>query len=170
MKTYSGHETRVKHDLEHRVVALNQGSYIRQVLVPVKPATATKGTGNITAESIVAPGRVLVNMALNNESWRLVKGTPGVTGLVEWSSESSRADIAFPASDPGAEAGPASKLTSREERVPALVTEGHPTREISALLGCSERTVKTMLGDIVVKLGARMRSQAVARAVRDGLI
>jgi DNA-binding NarL/FixJ family response regulator len=62
------------------------------------------------------------------------------------------------------------ELTSREQRVLTLVAEGMPTREIGEELHYSERTVKKVLGDVVVKLGARSRSQAIARAVRQGII
>jgi len=62
------------------------------------------------------------------------------------------------------------ELTSREQRVLALVADGLPTREIGEELHYSERTVKKVLGDVVVKLGARSRSQAIARAVRQGII
>jgi DNA-binding NarL/FixJ family response regulator len=62
------------------------------------------------------------------------------------------------------------ELTSRETQVLALVAEGLPTREIGEELHYSERTVKKVLGDVVVKLGARSRSQAIARAVRQGII
>lgn len=65
-------------------------------------------------------------------------------------------------------AGP--ELTEREQRVLALVADGLPTREIGEELHYSERTVKKVLGDVVVKLGARSRSQAIARAVRQGII
>jgi DNA-binding NarL/FixJ family response regulator len=65
-------------------------------------------------------------------------------------------------------AGP--ELTPREQRVLALVADGLPTREIGEELHYSERTVKKVLGDVVVKLGARSRSQAIARAVRQGII
>ena len=68
----------------------------------------------------------------------------------------------------GATTGP--ELTSREQRVLALVADGLPTREIGEELHYSERTVKKVLGDVVVKLGARSRSQAIARAVRQGII
>lgn len=68
----------------------------------------------------------------------------------------------------GATGGP--ELTSREQRVLALVADGLPTREIGEELHYSERTVKKVLGDVVVKLGARSRSQAIARAVRQGII
>lgn len=62
------------------------------------------------------------------------------------------------------------ELTPREQRVLALVADGLPTREIGVELHYSERTVKKVLGDVVVKLGARSRSQAIARAVRQGII
>ena len=61
-------------------------------------------------------------------------------------------------------------LSAREQQVLALVADGLPTREIALQLSYSERTVKKVLGDVVVKLGARSRSQAIARAVRQGLI
>jgi DNA-binding NarL/FixJ family response regulator len=61
-------------------------------------------------------------------------------------------------------------LTGREQRVLALAARGHPTREIAAELSYSERTVKNVLHDIVTKLNARSRSQAIAHAVREGLI
>jgi DNA-binding NarL/FixJ family response regulator len=74
----------------------------------------------------------------------------------------------LPASGAASATGP--ELTSREQRVLALVADGLPTREIGEELHYSERTVKKVLGDVVVKLGARSRSQAIARAVRQGII
>jgi DNA-binding NarL/FixJ family response regulator len=61
-------------------------------------------------------------------------------------------------------------LSAREQQVLSLVADGLPTREIGEELHYSERTVKKVLGDVVVKLGARSRSQAIARAVRQGII
>lgn len=75
---------------------------------------------------------------------------------------------AVPATPTAVAAGP--ELTAREQRVLALVADGLPTREIGEELHYSERTVKKVLGDVVVKLGARSRSQAIARAVRQGII
>ena len=71
---------------------------------------------------------------------------------------------------PAASVATGPELTAREQRVLALVADGLPTREIGEELHYSERTVKKVLGDVVVKLGARSRSQAIARAVRQGLI
>jgi DNA-binding NarL/FixJ family response regulator len=62
------------------------------------------------------------------------------------------------------------RLTEREQQVLALIAAGHPTREVATQLCYSERTVKNVLHDVVTKLNARSRSQAVAFAVREGLI
>jgi DNA-binding NarL/FixJ family response regulator len=70
----------------------------------------------------------------------------------------------------GYEKPPAARLNDREQQVLSLIAEGHPTREVAEQLCYSERTVKNVLHDVVTKLGARSRSQAVAHAVREGLI
>ena len=70
----------------------------------------------------------------------------------------------------GDERPPAARLTEREQQVLSLIADGHPTREVAQQLCYSERTVKNVLHDVVTKLGARSRSQAVAHAVREGLI
>lgn len=70
-----------------------------------------------------------------------------------------------------ADARPApARLTDREQQVLSLIAAGHPTREVALELSYSERTVKNVLHDVVTKLNARSRSQAVAFAVREGLI
>jgi DNA-binding NarL/FixJ family response regulator len=63
-----------------------------------------------------------------------------------------------------------SPLTSREQQVLSLVAQGHPTREVARRLSYSERTVKNVIHDVATKFNARSRSQAVAAAVREGLI
>jgi DNA-binding NarL/FixJ family response regulator len=64
---------------------------------------------------------------------------------------------------------PVARLTEREQQVLSLIA-GHATREVAEQLCYSERTVKNVLHDVVTKLNARSRSQAVAFAVREGLI
>ncbi|MGN6378312.1 MAG: LuxR C-terminal-related transcriptional regulator [Gaiellales bacterium] len=63
-----------------------------------------------------------------------------------------------------------SRLSEREQEVLRLVAAGHPTREVAVQLSYSERTIKNVLHDVVTKMDARTRSQAVAQAVREGLI
>jgi len=74
------------------------------------------------------------------------------------------------ADDGDADRPVAAKLTDREQQVLSLIAAGHPTREVALELSYSERTVKNVLHDVVTKLNARSRSQAVAFAVREGLI
>jgi transcriptional antiterminator NusG len=87
VNTYSGHENKVKQNLEHRVVSLNQKRNVRQVVVPTESVSEMKDNQKITVEKRTMPGYVLVNMELNDDSWGLVKGTPGVTGFVGASNE-----------------------------------------------------------------------------------
>ena len=70
----------------------------------------------------------------------------------------------------GAQAVPLSRLSTREQEVLRLVADGHPIREVAQRLCYSERTIKNVIHDVVTKLNVRTRSQAVAQAVREGLI
>ena len=82
INTYSGHENKVKANLEHRIVSMNQAPRFRRVVVPTEQVVETKDGQKIQTEKRVLPGYVLVNMQLTDESWSVVKGTPGVTGFV----------------------------------------------------------------------------------------
>ena len=87
VNTYSGHENKVKQNLEHRVVSLNQTGNIRTIVIPTEVVSEMKDGQKIQTEKRTMPGYVLVNMDLNEDSWGLVKGTPGVTGFVGASNE-----------------------------------------------------------------------------------
>jgi transcription termination/antitermination protein NusG len=87
VNTYSGHENKVKQNLEHRVVSLGQQRAVRQVVVPTETVAEMKDNQKVSVEKRTMPGYVLVNMELNDDSWQLVKGTPGVTGFVGASNE-----------------------------------------------------------------------------------
>jgi transcriptional antiterminator NusG len=82
INTYSGHENKVKANLEHRIVSMNQAPAFRRVVVPTEQVIETKDGQKVQIEKRVLPGYVLVNMAMSDESWTVVKGTPGVTGFV----------------------------------------------------------------------------------------
>jgi transcriptional antiterminator NusG len=87
VNTYSGHENKVKQNLEHRVSTMGQKRHVRQVVVPTETTSEMKDGQKVTVEKRTMPGYVLVNMDLNEESWQVVKGTPGVTGFVGASNE-----------------------------------------------------------------------------------
>ena len=82
INTYSGHENKVKANLEHRIVSMNQAPRFRRVVVPTEQVIETKDGQKVQIEKRVLPGYVLVNMDLNDEAWSVVKNTPGVTGFV----------------------------------------------------------------------------------------
>ena len=82
INTYSGHENKVKQNLEHRVHTMGQERFVRQVVVPTEQVSEMKDGEKVTAEKRTMPGYVLVNMEMTDDSWGLVKNTPGVTGFV----------------------------------------------------------------------------------------
>jgi transcriptional antiterminator NusG len=81
INTYSGHENKVKTNLEHRIDSMNQQMRFRRVVVPTEQVIETKDGQKVQTEKRVLPGYVLVNMDLTDESWAVVKNTPGVTGF-----------------------------------------------------------------------------------------
>src|SRR4051812_50124497 len=77
VNTYSGHENKVKQNLEHRVVSLGQQRNVRQIVIPTENISEMKDGQKVQIERRTMPGYVLVNMDLNEDSWTLVKARPG---------------------------------------------------------------------------------------------
>jgi transcriptional antiterminator NusG len=82
VNTYSGHEKKVKQNLEHRVQSMGAQKNVRQIVIPTEVVSEMKDGQRVQTEKRTMPGYVLVNMELNEETWNVVKGTPGVTGFV----------------------------------------------------------------------------------------
>jgi transcription termination/antitermination protein NusG len=82
INTYSGHENKVKQNLEHRVHTMGQERFVRQVVVPTEQVSEMRDGQKTQTEKRTMPGYVLVNMEMTDDSWGLVKNTPGVTGFV----------------------------------------------------------------------------------------
>ncbi|MBB1261865.1 transcription termination/antitermination protein NusG [Streptomyces alkaliterrae] len=80
--TYAGYENRVKTNLEQRAVSLNVEDYIFQAEVPQEEVVQIKNGDRRTVRQNKLPSYVLVRMDLTNESWGVVRNTPGVTGFV----------------------------------------------------------------------------------------
>ncbi len=80
--TYAGYEKRVKANLEQRAVSLNVEDFIYQAEVPEEEIVQIKGGERKNVKQNKLPGYVLVRMDLTNESWGVVRNTPGVTGFV----------------------------------------------------------------------------------------
>jgi transcription termination/antitermination protein NusG len=87
--SYAGYENRVKTNLESRITSLNMEDYIFQIEVPTHQVTEIKSGKKQTVNEKVLPGYILVRMDLTDESWAVVRNTPGVTGFVGLSSRPS---------------------------------------------------------------------------------
>ena len=80
--TYSGYENKVKANLEHRIESMGVEDQIFQVLVPMEEEIEIKNGQRMTVNKKVFPGYVLVEMSMTDESWYVVRNTPGVTSFV----------------------------------------------------------------------------------------
>ena len=79
---YSGHEERVKKNLEQRIETLDIKDKILNVVVPTEEEIEIKSGVRKTISKKVFPGYILVQMNMDDESWHVVRNTPGVTGFV----------------------------------------------------------------------------------------
>jgi len=80
--TYSGYENKVKANLEKRVDSMNMGDKIYRVLVPIEEEVQIKDGKKKISSKKIYPGYVLVEMQITEDSWYVVRNTPGVTGFV----------------------------------------------------------------------------------------
>ncbi|WP_026370713.1 transcription termination/antitermination protein NusG [Kallotenue papyrolyticum] len=80
--TYSGYENKVKQNLEHRIESMEMRDQIFRVIVPTEEEIEIKNGQRRKVNKKVFPGYVLVQMKLTDDSWYVVRNTPGVTGFV----------------------------------------------------------------------------------------
>ena len=79
---YSGYENKVRHNLEQRIETMGMKDQIFDVVVPTEEEIEVREGKRRTVERRVFPGYILVNMIMSEESWYVVRNTPGVTGFV----------------------------------------------------------------------------------------
>ena len=80
--TYSGHEERVKKNLEQRIKFMDAEGEVSQVVIPTEDEIEVKNGQRRTIAKKILPGYVLIQMTMSDQSWRVVRNTPGVTGFV----------------------------------------------------------------------------------------
>jgi transcriptional antiterminator NusG len=80
--SYAGYEKKVKGNLANRIQSLNMEEYIFQIEVPEEEVMEVKNGARKMVKRNIYPGYVLVRMDLTDESWSVVRNTPGVTGFV----------------------------------------------------------------------------------------
>ena len=88
--TYSGQEDRVKRNLEMRIESMDVKDKIFQVVVPTEDEVEVKDGQRKTIQRKIFPGYILVQMAMDDQSWYVVRNTPGVTGFVSAEDERER--------------------------------------------------------------------------------
>jgi transcription termination/antitermination protein NusG len=126
--SYAGYENRVKTNLESRTQSLNMEDYIFQIEVPVHQVTEIKGGKRQQVQEKVLPGYILVRMELTDESWAVVRNTPGVTGFVGLSSRPSPlqlsevSNLLAPEPEPGTKQAEAARPSTVEFEVGESVT------------------------------------------------
>jgi transcriptional antiterminator NusG len=79
---YSGYENKVKRNLEQRITSMDMENYIFSVIVPTEEEIEVRDGKRRTYQRRVFPGYILVEMVLTDDSWYVVRNTPGVTGFV----------------------------------------------------------------------------------------
>lgn len=80
--SYAGYEKKVQKNLEHRIESMHMQNKIFQVVVPTEEEVELKDGVRRTTERRIFPGYILVEVALDEDSWYVVRNTPGVTGFV----------------------------------------------------------------------------------------
>jgi transcriptional antiterminator NusG len=80
--TYAGYENKVKTNLESRIASMNMEDRIFECVIPMEDVIEFKGGKKVTVQKKVFPGYLLVRCDLDDDSWRVVRNTPGVTGFV----------------------------------------------------------------------------------------
>jgi transcriptional antiterminator NusG len=85
--SYSGYENKVKKNLDSRIESMGMLDYIFEVVVPTEDVVELRDGRRRTVEQRIFPGYILVDMILNDESWFVVRNTPGVTGFVGSANE-----------------------------------------------------------------------------------
>jgi transcription termination/antitermination protein NusG len=80
--TYSGYEERVRKNLEQRRQSMDAEGDITQVVIPTEEEVEVHSGQRKTVTSKILPGYILVQMRMNDQSWAIVRNTPGVTGFV----------------------------------------------------------------------------------------
>ncbi len=87
LHTYSGYENKVRQNLMHRVESMDVADRIFEVIVPTQEEIEIKSGQRQTVQRKVFPGYVLVNMVMDDDSWYVVRNTPGVTSFVGMGDE-----------------------------------------------------------------------------------
>lgn len=82
LHTYAGYENKVKANLENRITSMDMENKIFDIVIPMEDVVEIKGGKKAITQKKVFPGYIMVQMVLDDDSWFVVRNTPGVTGFV----------------------------------------------------------------------------------------
>ena len=144
--TYSGYENKVKTDLEHRIEVAGFDSLIVDIKIPTEQVTEVKEGGKReTKENKVFPAYVLVRMELNDDTWALVRSTPGVTGFLgmERPTPLTRDDF-----NKIMRRSESAKGATASRRVSTSLEAGQTIRVVSGPLADFEGTISEVMAEV----------------------
>jgi transcriptional antiterminator NusG len=124
---YSGQEERVKNNLEQRVATMDVKDKIYQVVIPTQDEMEIKDGQRKSVAKKVFPGYILVRMTMDDESWYVVRNTPGVTGFVSTEDERDQRPKPVPLEESEVEAI-LNRIESETPRVRIGYTKGQSVR------------------------------------------
>lgn len=118
--TYAGYENKVKSNLESRISSMNMEDRIYEVIIPMEDVVEFKGGRKVTVQKKVFPGYLLARADLDDDSWSVIRQTPGVTGFVGPGTKPtplSRSEVEsiLQVRDEGVEGGPVKQRRARLE-------------------------------------------------------
>lgn len=125
--TYSGQEDRVKKNLEQRIESMDARDRIFQVVVPTEEEIEVKDGRRRAIQRKVFPGYILVQMTMDDDSWRVVRETPGVTGFVSAEDERERRPKPIPLEEREVEQI-LNRIAVAEPRLRVALTKGQTVR------------------------------------------
>lgn len=125
--TYSGQEDRVKRNLELRIDSMDAQDRIFQVVVPTEEEIEIKDGRRKSIQRKVFPGYILIQMVMDDDSWRVVRETPGVTGFVSVEDERERRPKPVPLEEREVQQI-MNRMEVAEPRVRVALTLGEPVR------------------------------------------
>ena len=128
--TYSGQEDRVKRNLEQRIESMDARDEIFQVTVPTVEEIEIKDGRRKAVQRKIFPGYILVQMAMSDDMWRLVRETPGVTGFVSAEDERERRPKPVPLEEREVQQI-LHRMETTQPKVRVELTRGQPVRVTS---------------------------------------
>ena len=128
MHTYAGYENKVKSNLQSRIASMNMEDRIFECVIPMEDVIEFKGGKRVTVQKKVFPGYLLVRCELDDDSWRVVRNTPGVTGFVGLGAKPTPLSPQRGGEHPAGPVGGTEGVARKQARRPGMYEVGESVR------------------------------------------